>query len=190
MRVIDYVVYLVMNNRGSEWFMKNGAIPVTISNNEFQQSKESPSVGLKRDQIFNQDFMGNHQVKSYLDTSCGDAGAGARRQDFIDDWSRIGSEDDCSLTLSMQSSGTGVEFDHESFEMAVGMLNGDRDGCDVFKPNHQWLNQGSWVSSTPGGPLGEALCLGINSSANSPQGELSPHGSNSTNTSSSCTWFH
>ncbi|XP_071730634.1 growth-regulating factor 8-like [Rutidosis leptorrhynchoides] len=176
--------------RCSEWFMKNSGIPVSLPHNEFHQSKETTSGILKRDQIYNQDLMGNHQVKPYLNTSTSDAADGTRRQDFIDAWSRIRTEDDCSLTLSMQSGGTGVEFDHESFEMAVGMLNGDRD---VFKPSQPWLNQGLWVSSTPGGPLGEALCLGINSNsnANSPQNELSPHGSNSTTTtSSSCTWFH
>ncbi|KAF5783437.1 hypothetical protein HanXRQr2_Chr11g0507941 [Helianthus annuus] len=98
----------------------------------------------------------------------------------------------------MQSGGNQMEFDHESFQMAVGLLSGDRDGCeDVFKPHHNWLNQASWAGlgsgsgsgscsgsgSTPGGPLGEALCLGITSTQNEP----SFHGySCNTNNSSAC----
>ncbi|CAI9291033.1 unnamed protein product [Lactuca saligna] len=82
--------------------------------------------------------------------------------------------DDCSLSLSMQSSGNvngnGVEFgDQESFQMAFRMLEGEGGECgDGFRSNHQWLNQAAWEGSnqgsnpsTPGGPLGEALCLGM-----------------------------
>ncbi|KAI3689941.1 hypothetical protein L2E82_47912 [Cichorium intybus] len=118
--------------RCTEWFMKNGAIPISQSNNQ-----------LKRD--------------------------------------------DCSLSLSMQSS-NGVEFgDQDSFQMAFGMLEGDRGGFG---------DQATWVgsSSTPGGPLGEALCLGINTNnniiingSNMGQNVGSCYGySNSTSTSGSC----
>ncbi|XP_024996796.1 growth-regulating factor 8-like isoform X1 [Cynara cardunculus var. scolymus] len=168
----------------SDWFMRNGTIPVSKS---------------ESDQIFKPDFKGNFQHKSYLDhnlntsgtsTAASDAAAGARRQDFIDSWSGIGNGDDCSLSLSMQSGGNGMKFeDDESFQMGVGMLDGDTGGCgDVFRSHHhQWLNQPSWAGSTPGGPLGEVLCLGIASTTNMAPNVPSPHGySNNTTTSSSC----
>nr|XP_043629227.1 growth-regulating factor 1 isoform X2 [Erigeron canadensis] len=116
-------------------------------------------------------------VLSAANQQTNDAAAGERKQDFIDAWSSIGSADDCSLTLSMQSGRNATAFDHESFEMAVGMLNDDREGCgDGYKPAHQWLNQNSWTVSTPGGPLGEALCLGISGTGGTSQDEPSPHG--------------
>ncbi|KAI3756302.1 hypothetical protein L1987_56122 [Smallanthus sonchifolius] len=95
------------------------------------------------------------------------------------------SKQECSLSLSMQSGGNEMEFGDESFQMAVGMLSGDSGSEDVFKPHHHWLNQGSWgcSGSTPGGPLGEALRLGITTTPNEP----STHGySYRTTTSSSC----
>nr|XP_043629226.1 growth-regulating factor 8 isoform X1 [Erigeron canadensis] len=163
--------------KGNEWFVKNGAIPVSQMNTQFHQSMQSPSGVLKRDQIFKQAFIENQRQKPYLDAIASDAAAGERKQDFIDAWSSIGSADDCSLTLSMQSGRNATAFDHESFEMAVGMLNDDREGCgDGYKPAHQWLNQNSWTVSTPGGPLGEALCLGISGTGGTSQDEPSPHG--------------
>lgn len=180
----------IKNPRCSDLFMKNGTNPVSES---------------KRDQMFKQDFKGNFQHKSYLDhknpylnttgtsSAASDAAAGGRQQRFIDSWSRIGNGDNCSLSLSMQSGGNGMKFeDDESFQMAVGMLDGDRGGCgDVFRSHHhhhhQWLNQPSWAGSTLGGPLGEALCLGIASTTNTTPNEPSPHGySNSTTTNGSC----
>nr|GEX25403.1 growth-regulating factor 8-like [Tanacetum cinerariifolium] len=169
----------------SDLFMKNDLFPLSQSNNRFEQPI------LKGDQLLKQDSKGNHQHKSYLldrnnpyINTTGDGGIGA--------WSTIGkSVDDCSLTLSMQSGGSGIEFDDESFQMAARLLNLDRNKFeDVYKPQHQWVNQDSWASSgsTPGGPLGEALCLGIAGTTNSPQSEVFPHHgySNSTTTSGSC----
>lgn len=169
----------------SNLLMKNDLFPLSQSNKRFEQPIS------KGEQLLKQDSKGNHQHKSYLLdnnnpylNTTGDAGIGA--------WSTIGkSVDDCSLTLSMQSGGSGIEFDDESYQMAVGLLNVDRNKFeDVYKPQQQWVNQDSWTSSqsTPGGPLGEALCLGIAGTMNSPQSEVFPHHgySNSTTTSGSC----
>lgn len=147
---------------------------MTQSNNQFQQPMHSPSGAIKREHFQNNNYL-DHTYRYLSNTGNSTTASG----------------DDCSLTLSMQSGGNAIEFDHESFQMAVGMLNGDRGGCgDVFKPHNQWLNQPSWMGSgsgsglTPGGPLGEALCLGISSTQN----EQSSHGysNNTTPSSSSC----
>ncbi|KAJ9535081.1 hypothetical protein OSB04_un001843 [Centaurea solstitialis] len=161
------------NPRCSGLFMKNGIIPVSES---------------KRDPIFKQDFKGNYPFSNTSDTGSGgggDAAAGARRQQFIDSWSRIGNGDDCSLSLSMQSGGNVIKFeDNESFQM-------DGRG-DLFRSHdddhhHQWLNQPCWAGSAPGGPLGEALCLGIASATNTAPNVSSPRGdSNCTTFSGSC----
>ncbi|KAJ0594267.1 putative transcription factor interactor and regulator C3H-WRC/GRF family [Helianthus annuus] len=175
----------------SDWLKKNAGIPAyqSTSNNQFQQPTQSAIGGSKRDQISKQDYKEIHQQNSLIDHNNSYLNASFTG---IDGWSRIGGGDECSLTLSMQSGGNQMEFDHESFQMAVGLLSGDRDGCeDVFKPHHNWLNQASWAGlgsgsgsgSTPGGPLGEALCLGITSTRNEP----SYHGySSNTNSSSAC----
>lgn len=161
-----------------ECFLKNGGIPVSEPNNQFQQPMNSPGGGSKGGQILKPDFKRNQQQNSYLQDNNLYLNT-SRTGGGIDSWSRSGSEDDCSLTLLMQSSGNGSEFDHESFQMAVGMLSGDRIGCgDEFKPHYQWLNQASWGGLTPGGPLGEALCLGVTGSSNMLQDEPSPHGYN------------
>ncbi|KAI3691913.1 hypothetical protein L6452_31716 [Arctium lappa] len=138
----------------SDLFMKNGTIPVSES---------------KGDLMFKQDFN-----TTGTSSATSDAAGGERRQRFIDSWSRIGNGDDCSLSLSsMQSGGNAVKFeDDESFQMGVG--------GDVFRSHHHhhhpWPNQPSWAGSTPGGPLGEALCLGIASTTNMTPNVPSPHG--------------
>ncbi|KAL3362534.1 hypothetical protein AABB24_015102 [Solanum stoloniferum] len=83
-----------------------------------------------------------------------------------------------SLTLSMSGWNRGMDDDNEHAQVSIGMLDSERSGDDVLRS--QWLNPVSWMSSTaPGGPLGEALCLGNASSLPSPHGY-----SNSTATSS------
>ncbi|KAJ9549735.1 hypothetical protein OSB04_022278 [Centaurea solstitialis] len=151
-----------------EWYN-----PVSSSNQQFQQSLNSPRVGSKRNHFYPQDFENNLDS----DTTSVDASAGARRQHFIDAWSRSGGGgDSCSLTLSMQCSG-GMDEDDHSFRIGAG---------DDVKSHNQWLNQGSWMGSPPGGPLAEALGHGIGGSVN--MGVNVPiHGhSSGTSTSSSC----
>lgn len=165
------------------------AIPVSVSssNQQFQESlSHSPRVGSKRNHNFPQEHEShnNNNYSNILDTT---STAGVRRQNFIDAWSRsTGGGDNCSLTLSMQCSG-GIDDDDHNFE--IGMLDVEREG----KLHNEWLlNQSSWMGSrsTPGGPLGEALGLGIASSTvNGPLSGPSFHAhsnSSSTTTSSLC----
>ncbi|KAL4570589.1 hypothetical protein LXL04_026246 [Taraxacum kok-saghyz] len=153
----------------------NWNLPVSSSNQQFQQSINSPRVGSKRNHFHPQEHESHN---NYLDTITNTVGG--RRQSFIDAWSRSGGGgDNCSLTLSMQCSGAGIDDD----EIGVGMLDIEREGSrDVLKSNNQWLNQSSWMCSPspPGGPLGEALGLGI---ANGPFNGPSSHGHNSSNSS-------
>lgn len=135
-------------------------IPVSQSNQQLQQSmnsnststSNSPKVGSKRTHIFQQNLEEVNQHDSQLNyCNLQLDSAGARRQHFINAWSKTGGGDNCSLTLSMQCSG-GINSDDHSFEIESG---------DDLKSHNQWLNQGSWMGSPPGGPLGEALGLGI-----------------------------
>ncbi|KAK3018850.1 hypothetical protein RJ639_003478 [Escallonia herrerae] len=111
---------------------------------------------------------------------------------FIDGWSAGDREEEfsneCSLTLSM-SGGNGIDEDNEEHDalLGVGMINSER-GSDGTLKSSQWLNPVPWMDSPPGGPLGEALCLGIASTAKVPSSLPSPHGYNNSNstTTSSC----
>ncbi|KAD5316844.1 hypothetical protein E3N88_16790 [Mikania micrantha] len=160
--------------RCTEWFMKStGTNPVSPSNQQFQQSmsSHSPRVGSKRTHIFPQNLEENNHV-NYCNLQLDSAGA--RRQHFIDAWSKTGGVDNCSLTLSMQCSG-GMDGDDHSFEIGGG---------DALKSHSQWLNQGSWMGSPPGGPLGEALGLGMASTVKGPLNVPSTHGHSSSTTTS------
>ncbi|KAL8253846.1 hypothetical protein R6Q59_032067 [Mikania micrantha] len=161
--------------RCTEWFMKStGTNPVSPSNQQFQQSmsSHSPRVGSKRTHIFPQNLEENNQHVNYCNLQLDSAGA--RRQHFIDAWSKTGGVDNCSLTLSMQCSG-GMDGDDHSFEIGGG---------DALKSHSQWLNQGSWMGSPPGGPLGEALGLGMASTVKGPLNVPSTHGHSSSTTTS------
>ncbi|GKD68699.1 growth-regulating factor 8-like protein [Tanacetum coccineum] len=166
------------NSRCTEWFMKSATMPVSTSNQQLLESLNSPKVGSKRTHIFPNEFEGNHHLDT-TSSSLVDASVAARRQNFIDAWSRSGGGDNCSLTLSMQCSG-GIDDDNDQ-SVEIG-------NADVLKSHNQWLNQASWMSSPPGGPLGEALGLGIAGALKGPLNLPSPHGhSNSpTTASSSC----
>lgn len=77
-----------------------------------------------------------------------------------------------SLSLSM--SGENDEANEESgyTQMGVGVLGSERQNVT------QWMSPLSWMSSPPGGPLAEALCLGI---ASSTRATSSSHGFRSSN---------
>ncbi|CAL5327992.1 unnamed protein product [Camellia sinensis] len=95
-----------------------------------------------------------------------------------------------SLTLSMSGADNRIE---ESANDQMGVSGMIRDleresesGDGGFKS--QWLlNPVPWMGSPPGGPLGEALCLGIASTAKAASNVPSPHDySTTTTTTSSC----
>ncbi|KAK9274599.1 hypothetical protein L1049_021848 [Liquidambar formosana] len=131
-----------------------------------------------------------------------------RPRDFIDAWStaeRNSIEDisnKCSgpsngkmplssLTLSM-SGGNENNEENENAQMGLGIVDSEREnggGGAKSQPMLNWMSPGSWMGSTPGGPLAEALCLGIASTAKGGGSNeaASPHGhtSSSSTTSSS-----
>lgn len=171
-------------NATSSYQHPNWHAPVSSSSQQFQQSVNSPRVGSKRNHGFPQEHESHLNYGNlHVDTT---STAGVRRQNFIDAWSRSGGGDNCSLTLSMQCSG-GIDDDDGNFEIGVGMLDVERGGSgDVLKSQNLWLNQSSWMGSPPGGPLGEALGLGIASTVE--EGPLigpSTHGHSSSATTSS-----
>ncbi|KAB2620968.1 growth-regulating factor 8 [Pyrus ussuriensis x Pyrus communis] len=69
-----------------------------------------------------------------------------------------------SLTLSM-SGGEGSNEERENTQMGLGVLGEERESVGGLKS--QWMNPMSWMmGSPPGGPLAEALCLGIAGGSN------------------------
>lgn len=93
----------------------------------------------------------------------------------IGDKSPVGSSSErilplSSLTLSM-SGGSETDEDNESSQMVSTDLR-----------SHWMSHGGSWMNSPPGGPLAEALCLGISSSPKSSSSLASPYGSSCVNT--------
>ncbi|ONI07624.1 hypothetical protein PRUPE_5G131600 [Prunus persica] len=66
-----------------------------------------------------------------------------------------------SLTLSM-SRGNETNEETDNTQMGLGILGSERENVGDLKS--QWMNPLSCMSSPPGGPLAEALCLGIASS--------------------------
>lgn len=119
---------------------------------------------------------------------------------FIDTWSTNSGRDDIggigqksyvssseklvlphsALTLSM-SSGTGSETNNEGNGSAqlssFGIMgSSDRDHQSASGLRPQWMTShgGSWMVSPPGGPLAEALCLGISSNAKTASNLPSP----------------
>ncbi|KAK6146518.1 hypothetical protein DH2020_020387 [Rehmannia glutinosa] len=113
---------------------------------------------------------------------------------FIDAWDKdIGFSESLSKKFSPSSSSSltlsmsGGENNYENGDLGIGMMiNSDRDSDGILKS--QWLNPVSWMnssSSPPGGPLGEALCLGNASVTRGGTNLASPYGYSNSNTNSS-----
>ncbi|MCD9640727.1 hypothetical protein HAX54_026250 [Datura stramonium] len=113
---------------------------------------------------------------------------GRTTRDLSDSWSKDGLNDGISnngsftsLTLSMSGWNHVMDGDNEHTQVSIGMLDSERGSDEVLRS--QWLNPVSWMNSTaPGGPLGEALCLG--NATNLP----SPHGYSNSTATSSCSF--
>ncbi|KAJ0047612.1 hypothetical protein Pint_14809 [Pistacia integerrima] len=89
-----------------------------------------------------------------------------------------------SLTLSMSGGSEIIERNENVGMSTLGTSGSETENVGTSRPH--WMNHISGMGSTPGGPLAEALCLGIASSAKSDSNEASPHDcSTSTTTSSS-----
>ncbi|CAI9772126.1 unnamed protein product [Fraxinus pennsylvanica] len=93
-----------------------------------------------------------------------------------------------SLTLSM-SGMNGIDEDSEGAHMGIIRMNeSNRDGPnDDEILNAEWQNPVSWMNSPPGGPLGEALCLGSANTTKGGSNSPTPHGHGYSNSSSNCT---
>ncbi|KAK4423215.1 Growth-regulating factor 8 [Sesamum alatum] len=126
-----------------------------------------------------------HQLSSSILDSNTDQGAQTTTRHFIDALSKKFSPS--ALSLSM-SGGNGADDDTENSDLGhVGMMmmNSDRDSDGVLKSH--WLSSASWMNSPPGGPLGEALCLGNAGGTRGGGSNLpSPHGYSNSNTNSCC----
>lgn len=89
-----------------------------------------------------------------------------------------------SLTLSM-SGADGIDEDNANTQLsAIDQMEEERG---LLKSH--WLNPAIWMGSPPpGGPLGEALCLGMTSNMKGVAGSNvpSPHGYSNSNSTSSC----
>ncbi|CAK7335844.1 unnamed protein product [Dovyalis caffra] len=122
---------------------------------------------------------------------------------FIDAWSTNSGRDDVggtgkksyvasseklvlphsALTLSM-SSGGGNETNNEGNGSAqlgsfgiMGSSDTDHQSLSSLRPQWMMSHGGSWMGSPPGGPLAEALCLGISSNAETASNLASPRSS-------------
>ncbi|KAM7280016.1 hypothetical protein ACFE04_007150 [Oxalis oulophora] len=84
--------------------------------------------------------------------------------------SSIAFKDKLPLTLSMPGGS----------EHYKDIMGSDNENASALKPHPQW---GSWMDSPPGGPLAEALCLGIGA-RDACLNVDSPHGSSTTTSSS------
>ncbi|KAM3321484.1 growth-regulating factor 8 isoform X2 [Capsicum chacoense] len=155
---------------------RSGTIPVVTCNQQnLQQLMQSSSgVGFNND---NTDQ--NRRITPSFQLQDEAKGRGTTR-DLIDACSKDGLSDGISnngsftsLTLSMSGWNRGMDDDNEHAQVSIG--------DEVLRS--QWLNPVSWMSSTaPGGPLGEALCLG--NATNLP----SPHGYSNSTVTSSCSF--
>lgn len=98
---------------------------------------------------------------------------------FIDAWSMAADESNTgnetlqfsSLGLSMSGGSDTIDRNENAVMGSLGIMSG-ADGENVGTLRPHWLNH----FSTPGGPLAEALCLGISTAATA----SSPHGGCST----------
>ncbi|XAR70104.1 hypothetical protein NMG60_11026859 [Bertholletia excelsa] len=199
--------------RCTELVVKEDSMTGSTFNNEWlqlmQSSSSSSRVGLKRSSedhnsgmtVFEQQYREEQEsmtANSYV--VMGDDQILTTRH-FIDAWAS-GKRDEideisnnCSVSSSGKlplsslnlsvSTGDGIDEGRPNAQTGIGSMDPESGNDGGFKS--QWLNPVQWMSSPPGGPLGEALCLGIASTASAKTASNlpSPHGcSNSTNTSS------
>ncbi|KAM7531488.1 hypothetical protein LguiB_034898 [Lonicera macranthoides] len=163
----------------------------------FPQYEEEPQTPIN----FNSYRFESHQLIdcSLLNPNPHDTPHTTRR--FIDAWSTQEREDlnsvgnkcsvsssarklpPSSLTLSM-SGADGIDEDNTNAQLSAVEMEEERG---LLKSH--WLNPAMWMGSPPpGGPLGEALCLGVAGNMKGVAGSnvASPHGCSNSNSTSSC----
>ncbi|XP_030454264.1 growth-regulating factor 8 [Syzygium oleosum] len=154
--------------RGLEWFMKGE----TISNQEDYHHQQQPMhANCNRIDPFHlkQPHM---PLGSYSDY--GSTHELHETRHFIDAWSTPHRDDSSNRapsvsagkkmpisSLSLTMCGIGEE-DSKNTDMGVGLMGREHEKSGDLRPPHWMISPGeSWMgSTTPGGPLAEALCLG------------------------------
>ncbi|KAI3439790.1 Growth-regulating factor [Psidium guajava] len=174
--------------RGLEWFMKGE----TISNQEDYHHHQQQSMHATCNSIDPFHLKQPHMpLSSYSDY--GGSHELHETRHFIDAWSTPHRDDSSNRAASVSASkkmpisslsltmcGIGEEGS-ENMDMGVRLMGGEREKSGDLRPPHWMMStSGSWMgSTTPGGPLAEALCLGTanaSSARTAGAGEASPQG--------------
>lgn len=154
--------------RGLEWFMKAETIP---SQEDYHHHQQPMHAACNRIDPFHlkQPHM---PLSSYSDY--GSTHELHETRHFIDAWSAPHRDDSSNRaasvsagkkmpvsSLSLTMCGIGEE-DSKNTDMGAGLMGGEREKSGDLRPPHWMMSPaGSWMgSTTPGGPLAEALCLG------------------------------
>ncbi|XP_065858470.1 growth-regulating factor 8-like isoform X2 [Euphorbia lathyris] len=204
-------------SRNLDWFLKGETVPITSSNSNlewpslkaestkcdenmyhFRESQHLDSnsyMGLRSNTHSLQTHRLNDNCSLLLSPTSASLSPRSHTQEaqetrhFLDVWSSA-MRDSCS---SVGGSPKGLPASSLSLSMAGGTGSEENENGEAssLRPGGgQWMSHGSsWLgsSSTPGGPLAEALCLGISSSAKDDSNFTSSHGSSSYgNTSGGC----
>ncbi|TXG50781.1 hypothetical protein EZV62_023305 [Acer yangbiense] len=169
-----------------DWFMKGQTMPVVASDSNSNQEWHQKHLINNSNSCIN--FGGDHQNLTFqahqrlvqdqygLFLSPKLVSHQAPTQEtrhFIDAWSIAEEENRAnerlplsSLALSMSGGGSEIIERNEDALMggcSLGIMGSGRENVGTLRPH--WMNHDSGMASPPGGPLAEALCLGIASSA-------------------------
>ncbi|KAK4844524.1 hypothetical protein QYF36_021271 [Acer negundo] len=170
-----------------DWFMKGQTMPVVASDSNSNQEWHQKHLINNSNSCIN--FGGDHQNLTFqahhqrlvqdqygLFLSPKLVSHQAPTQEtrhFIDAWSIAEEENRAnerlplsSLALSMSGGGSEIIERNEDALMggcSIGIMGSGRENVGALRPH--WMNHDSGMASPPGGPLAEALCLGIASNA-------------------------
>ncbi|KAK3228196.1 hypothetical protein Dsin_008058 [Dipteronia sinensis] len=169
-----------------DWFMKGQTMPVVVSDSNSHQEWHQKHLINNSNSCIN--FGGDHQnfsfqahqrlVQDQYGSLLGPKlvshqAPTQETRHFIDAWSIAEEENRAnerlplsSLALSMSGGGSEIIERNEDALMgggSLGIMGSGRENVGTLRPH--WMNHDSGMASPPGGPLAEALCLGIASSA-------------------------
>ncbi|KAL5764334.1 hypothetical protein ACOSQ2_016928 [Xanthoceras sorbifolium] len=182
-----------------EWFMKGQAMPVASNSNQEWHQKHlinsNSCINLGGGDFQAHQELVHDQYSLLLGTKLVSHQAPTQEtRHFIDAWS-IAEENSVnerlpvplsSLALSMPGGGSEIIERNEDALMGSLGIMGSSEGENVGTLRPHWMNHDSGIGSPPGGPLAEALCLGIASSAKLDSNTASsPRGGCSTSTTTS-----
>ncbi|KAL5551515.1 hypothetical protein UlMin_001691 [Ulmus minor] len=163
--------------RNLEWLMKGESEAVTIAartNQEWLQMMQSQEPN---DQLSS---LVNPKMKNPL------GGGGLETRHFIDAWSSSDNNPVVDVDMDRNySASSRKKLQYSSLSLSMHGGNEEETEKIMGRENDgeyrlQWMNPDSWIREPPGGPLAEALCLGIAGSSRA----NSSHGCNSGTASS------